>query len=105
VTVIFVPPARGRKRRNCSSITAANSRSDIPACDVRLASRALETPLFGLFAHTHGQALSDGVQPAADVRLPACRTGPPRQDDKGRLERIFGVLMMTENTSAHAPDQ
>jgi hypothetical protein len=58
VTVIFVPPARGRKRRNCSSITAANSRSDIPACDVRLASRALETPLFGLFAHTHGQALS-----------------------------------------------
>jgi hypothetical protein len=58
-----------------------------------------------LFAGAHGQALSNRVQPAADARLPPHRAGPPRQNEKRRLKRILGILMMTEDAPAHAPNQ
>ena len=61
--------------------------------------------LLGLPARPHGQTLSDGVQPTADARSPADGTGSPRQDDERRLKGIFGVLLMAEDPSAHAPDQ
>jgi hypothetical protein len=53
-----------------------------------------------LFAGADGQALSDGVQPAADAGLPTNGSGPPGQNEKGCLKRIFGVVVMTDCESA-----
>jgi hypothetical protein len=61
---------------------------------------------FGRFGFGLGcQPVRHFVEPVARCLAPTDRAGFARQDQKGGLENIFGVLRLVQGTPAHAPNE
>jgi hypothetical protein len=47
----------------------------------------------------------DSIKPVADIIAPGDRRGFARQHEKRRLERILGILLMGQDSTAHTPNE
>jgi hypothetical protein len=52
-----------------------------------------------------GDAHCHGVQPIGNLLTPAYRAGLAGEHEEGGLEGVLGILVVSEHTPAHAPDQ
>ena len=82
----------------CSSGTASGS-------VISQAGRSLDPPLRSGRPRFHGRRECHPVEPVADLLPRHDRSRPPSEDQKRRLEGVFGVVVIPEDAAADAPDE